>query len=100
MICFQTSFEVMGKQVAGFVDKPRLNFGGDTGPIAVNCRSKLVRQYSRSAQLLRAYITRDRFYVAPRCVHDDKDSSAERSSLLILIAARAFVNMILFIRNR
>src|ERR1700674_3427750 len=77
-ICFQTSFEVMGKQVAGFVDKPRLNLGSNTGPKAVNCRSKLVRQYSRSTQLLRAYITRDCFYVAPRCVHVDRDSSAER----------------------
>jgi hypothetical protein len=81
-ICFQTSFEVMGKRVAGFVDKPRLNLGSNTGPKVVNCRSKLVRLYSRSAQLLRAYITRDCFYVALQCVHADRDSSAERSTLL------------------
>ena len=81
-ICFQTSFEVMGKHVAGFVDKPSLNLGSNTGPKAVNCRLKLVRQYSRSAQLLSAYITRDGFYVALLCVHADRDSSAERSTLL------------------
>jgi hypothetical protein len=84
-ICFQTSFEIMGKQVAGLVDKPCLNLGSNTGPKAVNCRSKLVRPYCRSAQLLRAYITGDRFYVAPRCVHVDRDSSAARSSLLVPI---------------
>jgi hypothetical protein len=82
-ICFQTSFEVMGKQVAGFVDKSRLNLGSNTGPKSVNCGSKLVRQYSRSGQLPRAYITRDRFYVALRCVHVGRDSSAERSTLLV-----------------
>ena len=78
-ICFQTSFEIMGKQVAGFVDKTCLNLGSNTGPKAVNCGSKLIRRNSRSAQLLRANITRDRFNVAPKCVHGDRDSSAKRS---------------------
>lgn len=85
-ICFQTSFEIMGKQVAGFVDNPRLNLGSNAGPKAVNAGSKLVGRYSRSAELPRANITRDRFNVASKCIHGDKSSSVEISPLLIPIS--------------
>lgn len=91
-ICFQTSFEIMGKQVAGIVDKPRLNLGSNAGPKAVNAGSKLVGRISSSAKLPPANITGDRFNVAPKCIHDDKSSSVESSSLLIPISDQGASN--------